>query len=963
MKRKLTSPATSMGSATVGDPGGLNSESQDSTISTPVCGSPSSNISETILFSEQARGRSLTFALDRDKKTYECLLRDGSYNGRADSAGAGKDFSSVGVRGSQKTSPRSSVVFGCGGAETRVVDDENFVEWNFEPGVSEAGGSSVCLPGLHTNTTQSQCHKHASLISPPVLSDFSGGKVKSSTGVQAETVLHLSDSRETEDWMSVTLVPSHSAVPSPILRVDTISSDRMRSNHGLGRTSMCCYVSGNRGGYLYQLSPVLTRVSVYKYTDAASQIGIGQSYLYAVTSTGIETYTSRWGAVALEMLERTEKEMQQENTHPPSNLDICLCGHEPFLGAVSLSVGMDFLALLSKVEDPSGKEETMWSLYVLNCFSLQEQFQDMIAFAEKIQVTGPSSYIHLLQEAHLLLSTHPMHTVINDVSVAACLSTVSRLLGDFYSMPGQEDWWLCQPYYHHAGAPLLELVDFALAEAEKQPRQEFGKGLLQYLDFVLCGKNDLEVNDPALADKVLNIYAVAAPEKLSQVILLSHLKDFTAEKALRHLKTWLSLKASAAQPISAVDKLAMVQLHLSLCEVDLACAELTSIPRAELVSVCASNPSLVHCNLEAFTPLAQLMRQHLAPVLLDILVDMLDRCLMSLDSLIILLKSQGSADIHYNNHIKEVLELLLCDERRLFLFDAATQLLCEIYVVRIRGKGQHQTQGNSVSPQKFSLPSGCGHFAPRFAWLDYLPPFYSPHKMVKPCAFMEVKHLTGQGLRAASSKPVNVVARSANKQVCSCCLCHENLLKLQSLLCWPRLSPDLASLVLSLIDADTNTSPENASLTSGHSSAAAGGGGQSVCWDSIQLLCGAKLDLAVATETVVEKFPGVLANFASCCFHGDFDRYSHLLRCLEAEIKLRGYSHSGQTGEAYVKAYKDLLAKLAEMFPPAQFVLLLPEDGNLFFLLPFVCQNLQAGHTERLKEHIVQKGTQLLTQS
>ena len=56
-----------------------------------------------------------------------------------------------------------------------------------------------------------------------------------------------------------------------------------------------------------------------------------------------------------------------------------------------------------------------------------------LTFAETIQTTGPASYIHLLQEAHLLISSHPMYTMIADVEVAGCLKEVSTLLGHYYA--------------------------------------------------------------------------------------------------------------------------------------------------------------------------------------------------------------------------------------------------------------------------------------------------------------------------------------------------------------------------------------------------------------------------------------------------------------------------------------------------------------------------------------------------
>lgn len=57
-------------------------------------------------------------------------------------------------------------------------------------------------------------------------------------------------------------------------RLPSVSTDRMRSVSSAHRTSMCCYISGTNGGYLYQISPILQQVSSYKYTDKALQVSI-----------------------------------------------------------------------------------------------------------------------------------------------------------------------------------------------------------------------------------------------------------------------------------------------------------------------------------------------------------------------------------------------------------------------------------------------------------------------------------------------------------------------------------------------------------------------------------------------------------------------------------------------------------------------------------------------------------------
>ncbi|CAG5117956.1 unnamed protein product [Candidula unifasciata] len=851
-----------------------------------------------------------------------------------------KDFSVVGMRPSQHSSqydnPHEAT-------ENNIVDDENFLEWNFQQ-----GEASVCLPSLHSGgSTDYLCYHHAHAISPPVLSDFSNGKGKAISGVQAETVLYLNDPQEKEEWKCVILIPTYNSALETLSHLPSLGTDKMRSVLSAHRTSMCCYISGTRGGYLYQLSPLLQQVSSYKYTDKALQVGVSQSFLHVVTCTGIETYTSRWGAVALEMQEKEDIETADgRQTHPPSNLDICLCGHEPFLGAVDLSVGADFLTLLSKVEDPSGSE-VHWGVYVLHSFSLLDLYRDMIAWADRIKITGPASYIHILQEAHLLLTTNSMFNVSKDSEIRECYREVCRRLGEYYSQPGQDDWGLCWPYYSNSGASVQELVQRAQEQAEQTKPQEFGKGLIDYLDNVLFAQDKAVNLSTQVSNVVLNIYAVSAPEKISQVILLSNMKSFSTEESLNSLSSWLSNKARSSQPISAVDKLAMVQLHLTRCEVDEAITELKSIKKSSLVNLCSSHPEIIHDNLASFKPLAQLMRQHTSSILLEVLVEMLDSCSISLGSLLTLLQSQS--DLSSNNHIRESLELILSDEKRALLFDEAAQMLCEIYIAKLKENSQLSAkQISALAHQKFSLPLGNGHFAPRFAWLDYLPPFQGPNKMARPCQRLEVKHIPGPGSRNVSL-PVTMVTKHAHKERCQCFVCNESLLKLQSLLCSPHLTSKLASFVMHHIEEfQTNNLDEvkDADME---------------CWDSVRYLCLTKLNLEKATEEIVDRYPSIIGMFSASCFSGHVDKYSHLLRTMEAAMKLCKVAPNAQGEETYVRAYKDLLSRMAELFPPATFLELLPADGNLYFLLPYLCTNLKLDHTERLKQTIVSMGKDILS--
>ncbi|CAL1547574.1 unnamed protein product [Lymnaea stagnalis] len=945
-RKFLTSPTTSIGSG--GKSISASTVEHDSSRRSSGAATPQSYVSETYLFNDQRRAeRIVSFSpqSDLENSGVGCLLTN-----QSDSRTLGKDFSTVGMRPGGRLSPKAVGQSLVESTDSKIIDDEDFVEWNFQPGGGAAGSAAVCLPGLHTSISQSQCHHHAQTISPPVLSDFLGGKVKSSSGVQAETVLHLCDSREKEDWMSVVLVPTfHGGLSTP-LRVSSINTDRMRSTVNTNRTSMCCYISGNRGGYLYQISPLLTQISSYKYTDLAFQVGLSQSHLHVVTTTGIETYTSRWGIVSIEMGDKEDDQDCSEQIYPSSTLDICLCGHEPFFSAVNLSVGGDFLALLSKVQDPKGKEEAHWGLYILNMLSLLDTYREMISFAQGIHTTGPASYIHLLQEAHLLLSTHPLYTATKDEDVKQCLREVSRMLGDFYAQPGQEDWCLCSPFYKSSRVTVEDVVTEAVGQAEKQGVREFGKGLIDYLDGILFSQEEFVSLNSSTCDTILNIYAVASPDKLSKVILLSNMRAYSTEAAYHHLKTWLSVKASASQPISATDKLAMVQLHLSSCEVDHACSLLTSIHKPSLVDICSSHPSLIRENLSTFTSLAQMMRQHMSHTLLEILVEMLDRCVMSLDSLLILLNSQS--DHPYNNHTREVLELILTDSRRIFLFEEAVHLLCNVYLARLKNKDQPAPrQVTAASHQKFFLPQGDGHFSPRFAWLDYLPPFYDPEKIAKPCLRLEIKHIPGQTLRT-NSMPIAMTTKQVTNERCHCCACNESLLKLQSLLCSSRLTTDLAAFVLNQLGSPGDDDQELSTDSD-----------DDKYLDGVRLLCLTKLDLEKATEQIVDCYPSTASSFAVCCFKGSIEKFTYVLRYMETTLKKFQQTPGDPKEESYVKSYKDLLSRLTEIFPPAQFLDLLPTDGNLFFLLPFLCSSLKLAHTSKLKRKITDMGRELMRQT
>ncbi|KAK7093563.1 BLOC-2 complex member HPS3-like [Littorina saxatilis] len=858
------------------------------------------------------------------------------------------------------TGTQQSVVLGLG-APRAIVDDEHYQEWSFEPDdnipedsddLSKSHSKIIYLHSLHRGSPHPQ---HG--VAPPVLRDFRGGPVKSSSGVSAKTVLHLSDLKEQDDWLSVSLIPVH--LPEQDWLPQTphgwSASSPVRSSLLPRRCSVCCYVSSHRGGYLYRLHPGVSLVSTYRYTDLAYKVAVGPHLLQVVTKTGLESYTARWGAVALSV---TEGGVGEEEVRPPSSLDICLCGIEPFFGATDLSHGTDIIALLTKIAPQTGQEDLQWNLYVLQNSTVAEFYQDMVTFAARIQETGPASYLHIVQEAHLLLRWELRRCVTSDQDLQDLYHESCALLGDYYSWPRQDDWHLCLPYYKKSGLKVSDVVRQAVQHRQHTKEQTsvyvYGRGLMQYLDWVLFHSDSpLDLKED-MSNTVLHIYASTGPESLPSVILLSRLEGYSPETARHLLSDLSSLKESRGEQSSTLERLAFVKVHLLLCDPNAAEIQLSSLDKGELLEICTQHPDLIHTAATEFTPLGQLMRRHAPDTLLHLLANIVGQGHMTLDTCLHLLEKHCEAARCQNNQVREFLEVLLNDESRQMWFEEAAGQLCEIYVQRLlRGIRAQPPKQKRAAPTKFHVPSGNGHFASRFPWLDYLPPVTSPSCLNSPCQRVAMAPPGVFGLRAASIPlPVKAAVgggkEGLQEEVCTCGFCVQDLLKLQSLLCSKHTREDLRSLVLRLMEGRRDM----------------------IGWDSVWMLCSHVRRTKDITEFAVDKYPNVVAKLAATTFGHDLEKWQVMLRCLEARQKEQmPDTSSGETGttpetsqHTLLSAYKDVLGELVELFPAEEFLSSLPADGSLWFLLPFITRCLQRKHLDELKSNITGKGRSLLMQ-
>ncbi|KAL8564480.1 hypothetical protein ACOMHN_017622 [Nucella lapillus] len=911
---------------------------------------------------KDASSQRLMFSLDIDTESPAAEVKGQGISSSAVSADHSRAASADHSR-APSTGTVSSFVFGVS-APRPIVDDEHYEEWSFEPDDSivydaseaaRAPSKILYLSSLHQGSPHPQRG-----AAPPVLRDFRGGPVKSSSGVSAKTVLHLSDLAEQDDWLSVTLIPSH--LPEQGLFPQTPAlwpiSNPVRSSLLQHRCSVCCYVSSHRGGYLYRLNPSVSLVSTYRYTDKACkveagphllhvvtrtgletytarcvlcviQVEAGPHLLHVVTRTGLETYTARWGTVALALTEAAEGE---DEVRPPSSLDICVCGIEPFFGAVDVSHGKDIIALLTKVEAHKGQEDLQWNMYILQNFTVAELYKDMVTFGSRIQDTSPASYLHLLQEAHLLLRWELRRLLTSDPQLTDLFLESCALLGEFYSWPRQDDWHLCLPYYRKSGMGASDIIRQAIQHRQHSKEQTsvyvYGQGLMQFLDWALFDPDISVTLKEEMSNAVLEIYTQTASDSLPSLILLSSLQGYSPDLALQLLSDLATLKESRGEQSR----------------------------QGELLKICAKHPQLIYREASEFTPLGQLMRCHTPSTLLQLLADIVGQGDMTLDTCLLLLEKNCDVARCKNNQVREFLEILLKDVKRKLWFEEAATLLCEMYVQRLLLEVESQpTKQKRSLPPKFHMPTGNGHFAVRFSWLDHMPPVTSPASLSGPCQRVS---LVAPGVFGQRSSSPTVYGHSGSsgegrsgerEDMCTCAFCLQDLLKLQSLLCSKHTDPELRNHVLQAI----------------------GKGEGMVGWDSLWMLCSHVEHASQVTEMAVDRYPHIIGRVAATLYGNHLDKWQMLLRCLEHRLKEQPRTRSTSTDDAassdspqqpLLSAYRDVLGELVEVVPAEEFLTILPAEGSVWFLLPFLSRSLQRKHLHQLKTAIMDKGKAMLLQ-
>ncbi|WAR05374.1 hypothetical protein MAR_020743 [Mya arenaria] len=350
-------------------------------------------------------------------------------------------------------------------------------------------------------------------------------------------------------------------------------------------------------------------------------------------------------------------------------------------------------------------------------------------------------------------------------------------------------------------------------------------------------------------DTLLETCFEAMPDRLSDVLLFSRIRTYSAETAINFLKKTSKYIRPSDSRSSTKYRLALASLNLQLCEPDMALGLLSAIDKRELVDLCVENHHILHVAMTEFSPLAQ--------------------------------GRSNVPEAHKNSHLMAYLEALVCDEKRKFCFEDA-------------------------------VPKG-GHFGRRHGWLDQLPPFSGTQSITTTCQYVVP---SSESRRAGKQSQQWLQCQKTDNVTCSCFMCNEDLLKIQSLLCYPEVSSTVCDRVLPLLEANKHHtfSP------------------------SLNILCQVHTDIDAAVRLVIESHMTVAAEFGASVLKSDVDKWEKLLnKMLEKVFKAE---EANQSTEEFMPCVKDVLAEMSKHLKPEEFLKVLPGNGNFFFFMPYIQQCL-----------------------
>lgn len=312
-----------------------------------------------------------------------------------------------------------------------------------------------------------------------------------------------------------------------------LRSDKYRYLQGVS-----CFVCTTQEGYLYHFSTAssgsldATCLTTYPFTAPVHHVALEHTVLHALTEAGLESYTLRLSHHIAKLANRPDGIICPSVIEPVS-----LIGLRPFLGIQKLLHTRSYIVLLAKAD-------SSWTMYSLNLPKFENVYFDILNAARSHKSSSPSTYRHLLGEAHALIrlakniscnmdnEEFDDMTHKNDLKLKNLYNQSCALLADYYIRSEIEsDWDLCIPYYKMSGLKPSEVLSRKCSQD--------APGLLTFLtDALLTMKSGSEADALFQGYNIIDIICKLGKEDLLKLIFGSPvLREYATEKLINLLLT------------------------------------------------------------------------------------------------------------------------------------------------------------------------------------------------------------------------------------------------------------------------------------------------------------------------------------------------------------------------------------------------------------------------------------------
>ncbi|XP_011496672.1 PREDICTED: uncharacterized protein LOC105361260 [Ceratosolen solmsi marchali] len=315
------------------------------------------------------------------------------------------------------------------------------------------------------------------------------------------------------------------------------------NNHGLKKSifrsdkykylnGVTCLICTTQEGYIYHFNAENsddsnpTCLTTYPFTSPVVHVALEYTVLHALTEAGLESYTLR---LPHYIAKTTTQSQSFKTICPDISEPICLIGLRPFLGVQKLLSSDKYIVLLAKAENS-------WTLYSLKLPRPENVYYDIVNAAKNHRTSSPSTYRHLLEEAHTILrlakdiaDPHSNQTQ-SDSTLETLYNQSCALLGDYFIKSDSElERRLCIAYYKMSG----------LKPSAVLSRKSTGNapGLVTYIiDVLMTIQSGPEADALFQGQNIVEIISNESREHLLKIILGSVvLREYGTDKLIKLL--------------------------------------------------------------------------------------------------------------------------------------------------------------------------------------------------------------------------------------------------------------------------------------------------------------------------------------------------------------------------------------------------------------------------------------------